>query len=107
LSDLAIFPDFEQDDSSRRLYDLWNFPKATNEVRHFGNIPPEIIDNLLFAYTEPFDVVFDPFGGGGSTIDVCTKRKRRASASARLGASNRVRRPALTLRTKVPPSLIS
>jgi len=28
------------------LYTIWNFGKATNEVRHFGNIPPEIIDNL-------------------------------------------------------------
>jgi hypothetical protein len=54
LSDSGFFPDFEQDDSHRRVYDLWNFPKATNEVRHFGNIPPEIIDNLLFVYTEPY-----------------------------------------------------
>lgn len=67
--------DFDKHD--RRIYTVWNFAKATNEVRHFGNIPPEIIDNLLYLYTKPFDVVFDPFGGGGSTIDVCQKRKRR------------------------------
>lgn len=60
-----------------QLYIIWNFGKATNDVRHFGNIPPEIIENLLYYYTKPFDVVFDPFGGGGSTIDVCLKRKRR------------------------------
>jgi hypothetical protein len=60
-----------------QIYDIWNFHKATNEVRHFGNIPPEIIDNLMYYYTQPFDVVFDPFGGGGSTIDRCIERNRR------------------------------
>lgn len=80
--DSDIFSDFERpadDDakSTRQLYSIWNFPKATNEVRHFGNIPPEIIENLLFYFTKPFDVVFDPFGGGGSTIDKCRERKRR------------------------------
>ena len=72
LSDFTIFRNFEPE-----LYMLWSFGKATNEVRHFGNIPPEIIDNLLYYYTKPFDIVFDPFGGGGSTIDKCLERKRR------------------------------
>jgi hypothetical protein len=77
LSDTGIFRDFNDEDSPRRIYDIWNFGKATNEVKHFGNIPPEIIENLLYYYTNPYDVVFDPFGGGGSTIDICIKRKRR------------------------------
>jgi DNA modification methylase len=63
------------------LYSVWNFAKSTNEVKHFGNIPPEIIDNLLYYYTKPGDVVFDPFGGGGSTLDMCEKRKRRCYIS--------------------------
>lgn len=78
--DFTIFRNFEDDESEksgRRVYNLWNFAKATNEVRHFGNIPPEIIDNLLYLYTKPLDIVFDPFGGGGSTIDKCMERKRR------------------------------
>lgn len=72
VSDFANFRNFEPE-----VYTTWNFGKATNEVRHFGNIPPEIIDNLLYYYTQPFDIVFDPFGGGGSTIDKCLERKRR------------------------------
>ncbi len=72
VSDLDIFANFEP-----KLYSVWNFPGATNEVKHFGNIPPEIIDNLLYYFSKPFDVVFDPFGGGGSTIDRCIARKRR------------------------------
>jgi DNA modification methylase len=70
--DSDIFRNFEP-----KIYNVWSFPEATNQVRHFGNIPPEIIDNLLYYYTKPFDVVFDPFGGGGSTIDKCLERKRR------------------------------
>ena len=72
VSDLHNFRNFEP-----QVYTTWNFAKATNEVRHFGNIPPEIIDNLLWFYTKPFDVVFDPFGGGGSTVDKCLERQRR------------------------------
>jgi len=72
MSDPGIFRNFTPE-----VYTTWSFGKATNEVRHFGNIPPEIIDNLLYYYTQPFNVVFDPFGGGGSTIDKCLERKRR------------------------------
>ncbi len=75
-NDMHNFRNFEP-----QLYSVWNFPAATNQVRHFGNIPPEIIDNLLYYYTQPFDVVFDPFAGGGSTIDKCIERKRRYYAS--------------------------
>lgn len=71
-NDSDIFRNFEPE-----AYTVWNFPKLTNQTKVFGSIPQEIIDNLLYYYTEPFNVVFDPFGGGGATIDVCTKRKRR------------------------------
>jgi DNA modification methylase len=65
------------DDFAPQVYSIWNFPRATNAVRHPGNVPPEILDNLLYYYTKPFDVVFDPFAGGGMAIDVCKKRLRR------------------------------
>jgi hypothetical protein len=68
----AIFRDFEP-----QLYQEWRFAKLTNRVHVFGSVPQEVVDNLLYYYTKPFDVVFDPFGGGGATIDVCTKRLRR------------------------------
>ena len=40
---------------NHQIYSVWNFPKATNAVKHFGNIPPEIIDNLLYYYAEGAD----------------------------------------------------
>jgi len=64
-------------DFKPQLYNIWNFAKITNETQHPGNIPHEIIENLLYYYSEPFDVIFDPFGGGGVTIDVCKAWQRR------------------------------
>lgn len=72
----GIFRNFQP-----QIYTVWNFPKLTNEVKVFGSIPQEIVDNLLYYYTDPFGVVFDPFAGGGSTIDKCIERKRRYYAS--------------------------
>jgi hypothetical protein len=71
-------PDFEPE-----LYSVWTFAKKTNKVSHFGNSEQRIVDQLLYMYTKPFDVVVDPFAGGGSTIDVCLKRSRRYLVSDR------------------------
>jgi predicted DNA-binding protein YlxM (UPF0122 family) len=59
------------------LYNVWSYAAKTNAVGHFGNSEQRILENLLYLYTEPFDVVLDPFAGGGSTIDVCKRRLRR------------------------------
>jgi len=64
-----------------KLYNLWNTTTNNNEYKHFGNFPIEFMQNLLYYYTEPFDVVYDPFAGGGSTIDACKKMLRKYYAS--------------------------
>jgi DNA methylase len=74
---------FEEADWSPPLYNVWTFAKKTNETSHFGNSEQRIVENLLYAYTEPFDIVLDPFAGGGSTIDVRKKRLRRYWVSDR------------------------
>ena len=56
------------------LYDVWNY--NTNDDKYGfkdypGRIPGQFIEQLLHRYTEPFDVVIDPFAGSGTTIDVC------------------------------------
>jgi transcriptional regulator with XRE-family HTH domain len=71
------------DDFEPPLYTVWTFAKKTNAVSHFGNSEQRIVDNLLYLYTQPFDMVCDPFAGGGSTIDVCKKRLRRYFVSDR------------------------
>ena len=84
VSDLAQSLDFDRDpDFKKPLYNVWNFAKLSNEVKHFGNSEQRIVDNLLRRFTQPFDIVVDPFAGGGSTLDVCRKRLRRCYASDR------------------------
>lgn len=75
---------FDKDqDFTPPLYNIWNFSKLSNNVSHFGNSEQRIVDNLLYLYTNPLDIVVDPFAGGGSTIDVCLKRLRRYYVSDR------------------------
>src|SRR5262249_11128974 len=65
------------------LYNVWKFKEKSPGTNHFGNTEPTIVDNLLYLYTSPFDIVVDPFAGGGSTIDICRKRFRRYWVSDR------------------------
>lgn len=65
------------------LYNIWKQQVKTPGSKHFGNSEIRWLDNLLYLYTQPLDVVIDPFAGGGSTIDVCKKRLRRYFISDR------------------------
>lgn len=86
-ANLQKFPknlaEFADTDFDPPIYNIWSFAKKTNEVSHFGNSEVRIVENLLYLYTQPFDIVFDPFAGGGSTIDICKKRLRRYYVSDR------------------------
>lgn len=74
---------FSEPDYAPPIYNVWAFGKKTNETAHFGNTEQRIVDNLLWLYTGPLDIVVDPFGGGGSTLDVCKQRGRRCWISDR------------------------
>lgn len=65
------------------IYNIWKQQEKSNTVGHFGNSEVRWVDNLLYLYTKPFDIVVDPFAGGGSTIDICKKRLRRYYVSDR------------------------
>ena len=66
------------------IYNIWKQQTKTSGSSHFGNSEVRWVDNLLYLYTEPFDIVVDPFAGGGSTLDICKKRFRRCWISDRL-----------------------
>ena len=66
------------------IYNVWKFKEKSGGSTHPGNTDPAILDRLLYLYTDPFDIVVDPFAGGGSTIDVCKKRFRRYWVSDRV-----------------------
>lgn len=75
---LEKWPDF-----APPIYNVWKQQDKSNKVDHFGNSEPRWLENLLYLYTDPADIVVDPFAGGGSTIDVCKKRQRRYWVSDR------------------------
>lgn len=76
LADFDITPD------SLQLYNLWQFsaPDSRYGLDYPGRIPAQIVENVLYYYTEPFDLVVDPMVGGGTTIDVCRAMYRRYRA---------------------------
>jgi predicted transcriptional regulator len=80
---LKLAAAYQDADWQPPLYDVWTMARNNNETKHFGNTAVEFVDNLLYTFTEPFDVVIDPFAGGGSTLDVCLKRLRRCWVSDR------------------------
>lgn len=65
------------------IYNIWKQQEKTPGSSHFGNSEVRWVDNLLYLYTQPFDVVVDLFAGGGSTVDICRKRFRRYWVSDR------------------------
>ncbi len=71
------------------VYNVWKQQKRAAGVDHFGYTETRWVDNLLYMYTKPFDVVIDPFAGSGSTADLCKKRMRRYWVSDRLPAVGR------------------
>lgn len=88
------------------IYNVWKQQTKTPGVSHFGNTEVNIVDNLLYLYTNPFDIVIDPFGGGGSTIDICKKRFRRYLVSDRkptVENEGRIRKHDITEGLPKPP----
>lgn len=98
---------FAENDWQPPLYNIWRFNGKTNDVSHFGNTEQRIVENLLYLYTEPLDIVLDPFAGGGATIDVCLKRGRRYWCSDRKPAPVRdwqIRKLDIAKELPTPPS---
>ena len=59
----ALFGDF-----TAPIYNVWKNQNKTEGVKHPGNSEPGIVENLLHAYTQPFDVVVDPFAGAAPPL---------------------------------------
>jgi DNA-binding transcriptional regulator YdaS (Cro superfamily) len=71
---------------SRQHFDVWSFGTADDDAgtgSYFGKMPPQVVENLLWLYTQPGQIVVDPFAGGGTTIDVAKRMGRRVWASDR------------------------
>lgn len=69
---------------SRQHFDVWSFATSDKDAgaqSYFGAIPPQVIENLLWFYTDPGNTVVDLFGGSGTTIDVAKRMGRRVWAA--------------------------
>jgi hypothetical protein len=88
------------------LYNVWKQQERSSGPSHFGNSEITWLDNLLYLYTKPFDIVIDPFAGSGSTIDLCKARLRRYLVSDRKPVDIRadIRTHDLTDEVLAPPS---
>ena len=51
---------------------VWDFPTrgswAVHTSDYRGNWPPQLVRNLILKYTDPGDLILDPFMGGGTTL---------------------------------------
>jgi len=69
---------------SRQHFDVWTFPTADKDdgqQSYFGAIPPQVVENLLWFFTEPGQTVVDLFAGSGTTIEVAKRMGRRVWAA--------------------------
>jgi len=42
-----------------QLYTTWNYSNLGKAQEYPGNLPPNLLENLVWKYTKPFDVVCD------------------------------------------------
>ena len=76
---------------SRQHFDVWSFQTADKDAgsqSYFGALPPQVVENLLWLYTEPGNTVVDLFAGSGTTIEVAKAMGRRVWASDIRGDHN-------------------
>ncbi len=70
-------------DCKPRPYDIWNFGNSYplfGTADYPGQIPGQIVLQLLYFFTKQGDMVVDPMAGGGTTIDACLIMGRRCLA---------------------------
>lgn len=66
----------EPDDLQR--FNVWKtFKLDPNQLKYNGQTPQPLIENLLYYFTNPFDVVVDPMAGAGTVGRVCKDMLRR------------------------------
>lgn len=56
---------------------VWRIPPSKNIYGHPATFPLEIPARLIEAFTEPGDVVLDPYAGSGTTLVAAQKAHRR------------------------------
>jgi len=62
-----------------KVYDVWNYASCDKRIgqEHPGQIPGQIVLNILYYYTKPDDLVVDFMAGGGVANDACLLMGRK------------------------------
>jgi hypothetical protein len=60
-------------EESLQWFNVWNFLKLDRRfgIEHPGQIPGQILINIIYHYMNKNAVIVDPMAGGGTTKDVC------------------------------------
>lgn len=68
--------------TSPNFYNVWSYQSRDPRlgVEFKGNVPGQIVMNLLYFYTEQGDLIVDPMAGGGPVIDTCLVLNRKCRA---------------------------
>ncbi len=65
----------------KQMKDVWTIPTAPARERIHGSHPTQkpvlLLEYCILASTKDGDLVFDPFGGSGTTAIACMRLKRR------------------------------
>lgn len=63
--------------STRNKRSVWTIPTAAYAEAHFATYPRALVRPCVLAGSEPGDLVLDPFGGSGTTVEVALSLGRR------------------------------
>ena len=69
---------------SLQVFDVWCFSQPDphyGSEGYPGRLTGQILENLLWYYTDVFNNVYDPFAGSGTTYDVCRAMFRHCWSS--------------------------
>lgn len=67
-------------DGFRNKRSVWTVATKPSREKHYATFPPELIEPCILASTRLGDIVLDPFGGTGTTMEVALKNGRRGIA---------------------------
>lgn len=62
---------------TRNARSVWRISTQAYEGAHFATMPEKLAERCILAGSRPGDLVFDPFGGSGTTVRVARKFNRR------------------------------
>jgi ParB-like chromosome segregation protein Spo0J len=71
------------------LTNVWHYHGRGQDFEYECSVPPKVTEALAYFYTKPNDIICDPFGGSGSTNEICQRRGREPFVTDRKPARER------------------